>query len=558
MSNSIGFTVAGLGQTRLRRLLLAHCAGTAAAILFASAAAAGCNSGNVGDDDLLSSANCEAQATGVGATAVGAFAKGNGPDATAIGYLTQAVQGAIAIGGGAIANQMYSIAVGNIASATGERATVFGFDASATADTAVALGPDSQARGTSSIAIGLNSIAQGFESVVVGPMTGDHAGAFNTRNSAFGGESGRFVTGSGNTALGLAAGFTVTGDLNSGYGNSAGQFVTGSSNTAGGVLAGRTVKGSYNLAEGPSAGNNVTGSYNLAEGSSAGNNVTGSYNLAEGPSAGKNVTGSANIAIGLNAGTAIAKSNTVAIGSNARAVASSAIAVGTKAVAKFSQSVAIGTNSVTSAVNVVSVGAPGHFRRIMNVANAAAANDAVNLGQVKALIKAASPQIAVAAIAPVASASRNALAAGNLLSHSGRQVTSSATSSAAAVRGRAGTRLASISPARTSTAAVQSAATAAASDEDLEPSTIVGWANVNPDGAVSGSRNIAGHARHSAGSYEIVFKRIASNRCTYNATLAGIGLVSVTAGSLANSLKVETRNHNGVLTDTGFYLMAVC
>jgi hypothetical protein len=32
----------------------------------------------------------------------------------------------------------------------------------------------------------------------------------------------------------------------------------------------------------------------------------------------------------------------------------------------------------------------------------------------------------------------------------------------------------------------------------------------------------------------------------------------VTAGSLANSLKVETRSHNGVLTDTGFYLMAVC
>jgi hypothetical protein len=114
-------------------------------------------------------------------------------------------------------------------------------------------------------------------------------------------------------------------------------------------------------------------------------------------------------------------------------------------------------------------------------------------------------------------------------------------------------------PASALRAAVQSASGAAASsDEDLEPSTIVGWANVNPDGAVSGSRNITGHARRSAGSYEIVFRKIASNRCTYNATLAGVGLVSVTAGSLANSLKVETRNHNGVLTDTGFYLMAVC
>jgi hypothetical protein len=32
----------------------------------------------------------------------------------------------------------------------------------------------------------------------------------------------------------------------------------------------------------------------------------------------------------------------------------------------------------------------------------------------------------------------------------------------------------------------------------------------------------------------------------------------VTTGPLANSRKVETRSHNGVLTDTSFYLMAVC
>jgi hypothetical protein len=31
----------------------------------------------------------------------------------------------------------------------------------------------------------------------------------------------------------------------------------------------------------------------------------------------------------------------------------------------------------------------------------------------------------------------------------------------------------------------------------------------------------------------------------------------VTTGPLANSLKVETRSHNGVLPDAGFYLMVV-
>jgi hypothetical protein len=98
----------------------------------------------------------------------------------------------------------------------------------------------------------------------------------------------------------------------------------------------------------------------------------------------------------------------------------------------------------------------------------------------------------------------------------------------------------------------------AAAAEELESSTIVGWANAKADGTLSGSRNIIGTARHSTGEYEISFKKSSLRRCTYNATLAGVGFISVKAGSQANSLRVETRNHYGVLSDASFQVMAVC
>ena len=49
------------------------------------AALAGCNSGNVANTDLLSSANCEASASGSQATAVGSGASATGSRSTAFG-----------------------------------------------------------------------------------------------------------------------------------------------------------------------------------------------------------------------------------------------------------------------------------------------------------------------------------------------------------------------------------------------------------------------------------------------------------------------------------------
>jgi hypothetical protein len=95
-------------------------------------------------------------------------------------------------------------------------------------------------------------------------------------------------------------------------------------------------------------------------------------------------------------------------------------------------------------------------------------------------------------------------------------------------------------------------------DEELEPSTIVGWANVSRDGGLAAARNVAGHTRHGIGNYEIVMKKRSLQSCNPIATLHSAGFISVNAGPLPNSLSVEIRNRFGVPTDAGFYLRVAC
>jgi hypothetical protein len=342
------------------------------------------------------------------------------------------------------------------------------------------------------------------------------------------------ASGNGASAYGLNS--QATGNDSSAFGESS--IASGASSTALGALSAAT--GTYSLAFGRASN---------AGGANANANTTA---LGVGAKAGTGAAGQSDAtAVGASA---LANANRAsALGYASKASGNESLALGVGAQASNLQSVAIGYDSVASVANTVSVGRVGHERRIVNVATATHATDAVNLAQVQALIAKGSPAPVVASAGGSILATTNKSVLATATSKTRRPATESATATRAHVK----TQVASIGPSRESMAAGQSVPVAA-SDEDLEPSTIVGWANVNPDGALSGARNITGHARRSAGSYEIVFKKIASNRCTYNATLAGIGLVSVTAGSLANSLKVETRNHNGVLTDTGFYLMAVC
>jgi hypothetical protein len=171
----------------------------------------------------------------------------------------------------------------------------------------------------------------------------------------------------------------------------------------------------------------------------------------------------------------------------------------------------------------------------MNVANAQKNTDAVNLRQVKNLI-------AAATLASASPAAQNQMSSVTPLRVAG--IPQALTHA----RGKNP----SLGPVdeRSNRNAIQQPA--------FEPSEIVGWANMNHDGTLSGSRNVSGNARHGIGRYEIVFNGTTPKRCTYQITVAGVGYASVKAGPGAGSLNIETRNHQGVLTDSGFYLMAVC
>jgi hypothetical protein len=283
----------GVAMSYIRLPALASYAVAGALGLTSVPAMAGCNSGITPNSSLLSSGDCQADAFGVNATAVGYAAYAPKTGSTMVG-----------VGG----------------KADGNYAAAFGFGA---------------------YAIGLHSVS-------IGAFAGDNAALEgNHRNSAFGAEAGRYVSGGGNTAAGLASGHTVKGDLNSAFGNSAGGTVNGNNNTSGGVLAGHTVNGSYNAAFGDNAGGNVTGSSNIAIGRNAGRNVTAS--------------------------------NTVAIGTGARATAG--------------QAVAIGTASIGNVANAISVGSATNRRRIVNVAPGAANSDAATLGQVKNIAAAAAVDV---------------------------------------------------------------------------------------------------------------------------------------------------------------------
>jgi hypothetical protein len=383
-SDSMSYIRSSRTIPRDRRIaLLLGCAFAAGALgLSVGPAMAGCNSGNAGNTDLLSSANCQATASGaVTATAVGGQAHAadtassafgfnawaRGEFATAVGTRSGprlAVAGATNVGvySGYDGAGVYSTAMG-AGFASGAPSALGNYSIAIGGGDGVG-GDGAHAKDAYGVAIGTGTIAIGPRSVALGAFAGDNAGAANAYNSAFGGAAGRYVTGAGNTAAGLSAGHTVKGNVNTALGNSAGQGVTGNNNTAGGVISGSTVKGSYNAAFGHAAG--------------------------------ANVTGASNIAIGQNAGKNIIANTTIAIGRDTRATAGSGIAIGTSAVATHARSVALGSSSVTNAADTISVGAPGKLRRIVNVGPAVNPTDAVNLTQVKALVAVAPVSASVA------------------------------------------------------------------------------------------------------------------------------------------------------------------
>ncbi|WP_373557220.1 beta strand repeat-containing protein, partial [Burkholderia sp. MSMB1078WGS] len=88
-------------------------------------------------------------------------------------------------------------------------------------------------------------------------------------------------------------------------------------------------------------------------------------------------TGTRAVSIGANANAV--GGNAIALGANAAANGTSSLALGTGANASAMNSIALGANSVADQVGVVSVGQVGAERRIVNVGDAQAGTDAVNL-----------------------------------------------------------------------------------------------------------------------------------------------------------------------------------
>jgi trimeric autotransporter adhesin len=274
-------------------------------------------------------------------------------------------------------------------------------------------------------------------------------------------------------------------------------------------------------------------------------------------------TGEAAIAAGYHA--RAAADGATAVGQNARALAlrstavgfasvalsNNSLALGRGAQARAVRSVAIGNGAIAREADTVSVGVPGSEKRIVNVADAVNATDAVNLGQVQAMLAA---QSSIASAGTTSLRTTSAAVASTPSTATARSGSGSRPApSAAALREDARSNL--NNPAANDRAR---GAAAAPDAEELEPSSIVGWANLRRDGSVSRWRNVTGSVRYEAGEYEIAFSKSSLEDCTFNVNRSGHGSVSVEPGSLPNSIRIETRNHYGVLSDAAFYVMAVC
>lgn len=216
--------------------------------------------------------------------------------------------------------------------------------AEASGEDAIALGKDSRARGNDTVAIGNGAIAEGDASVSVGKgnrASGKGAVAIGDPNVASG--TGAFAGGDENRAIGDGA--LALGNLNKAFGKSA--IALGDNATAGAVQ--------IDSATGLAILDPVTGDPIPVN----------SGNIAIGDAA--SATNTDNIAIGSGAKVNVA--NAMALGKGATVGAAGA------------NSIALGNGSIANEANVLSVGAVGAERKIVNVATGLNANDAVNVAQ---------------------------------------------------------------------------------------------------------------------------------------------------------------------------------
>lgn len=272
-----------------------------------------------------------AQATGNDTIAIGHTAIANASDATALGHSTKAqASGATALGSYAQATKVNTVALGNGAQATEQRAIAIGENAAASKAYSTAIGSGAIASESSTVAIGRDAKA--------------------TKQSAFAGGINAEATESQTIAIGNTA------------------KATANSATAMGYQA--VASGSSSLALG--AGANASNTNSIAMGNQSKAQSTQAIALGYK----SNVTGNKSVALGTSATATIDRSVVLGMDSTDRA------AVGTSNATVGNTS--FGTFAGTSPYGVVSVGAEGKERQIINVAAGqitATSTDAINGSQ---------------------------------------------------------------------------------------------------------------------------------------------------------------------------------
>ena len=333
----------------------------AASYAAGGATATGVNSVGVGPGSAAS--GYTSLAVGTMATASGYHSVAEGNAASALGNYdiaigqgaqTSAVEGAVSIGQGASATNVFDLALGPFATSTGVESTALGYGASATGDQSIANGLGAKATAHSAIALGELSNAGGVASVAIG--TG--ATATNPHDVALGYTSVTATTVQTATITVAGSSYDVAGATPT---STVSVGRPGYERTITNVAAGQVSATSTDA---------INGSELNATNEAVATIASGGAGMFQVYQSGSVV---APVASGLNSS---------AGGDGAVASGAGSTAIGYHSSSTGTNSVALGANSSDGGQsNVVSLGSPGAERRLTNVAPGINGTDGVNVNQ---------------------------------------------------------------------------------------------------------------------------------------------------------------------------------
>ena len=294
---------------------------------------------------------------------------------------------AIAIGDGTKVKSAAGVAIGKETVASGQDSLSLGTEAKAGDVGAVAVGKKASAGQADSVAIGTEALANAVAGIAIGNKAESNAiGSVVVGNNA-----GKGMVGD---VLGAKGSHVVIGD-------NAGHDIDGQQNIAIGYKTGKAVKSDHNVAIGSEAGTNIGSTGNTSEGKNVSIGYHANKNDAVVARIQSTAIGSETIAaddaVAIGYQASANDNGATAIGFNARATGAASVAIGQGARSEDGN-IALGNGSVATAAmntgtgyltgqakprNVVSVGDTGALRRIVNVADGSADQDAVTVAQLK-------------------------------------------------------------------------------------------------------------------------------------------------------------------------------